>query len=438
MIFILIILLSVSLLIAYKCFNNVIAPPVLMSVGMLAASLLVCLFYREWEIDKLQSATCWLLGGGTLCFTLSCVAFLDRNSRKKTWCKSELSLDFIIIHRVRLFYIVSNIIGGLCLFLKIYHLKSFFGNLAIPLLIGASRVEAGEGDNLFHFPSIVRMMGSYTSVLSFLTIWLISIKILSKSKIKERFLSCLLVGQLLLTVFDAFLSGAKGNLISVIFQFLIIYLIVFYSRQGSYVVNKKILVKVFIILALLIVSFKGLSLLMGRVVEKQSNSALVAEYCGAEIKNFDIYIKSRSSLVRSKSCGAVTFGALYRDFGSDLTEPDSEGFQSMGDYTLGNVYTQFYAFHKDFGSWGCFLVPFLFAAISMFCYRKAICMVSHPMKFNAYVFIYASIAMSVFMSFFSCKFTETNMNLGYFRSIFYLCVMQYFFKKYLLNSSLKK
>lgn len=42
-------------------------------------------------------------------------------------------------------------------------------------------------------------------------------------------------------------------------------------------------------------------------------------------------------------------------------------------------------------------------------------------------------AMSIFMAFFSSKFTESIMRLGWLRSVIYLLIMVWFLKKYVLR-----
>lgn len=66
MLFLLDILLSINLWIAYKYFKNLASPPILMGAGMLAASLMATSYYTEWRMDKMLPISVVILGGGTL------------------------------------------------------------------------------------------------------------------------------------------------------------------------------------------------------------------------------------------------------------------------------------------------------------------------------------------------------------------------------------
>ena len=119
-------------------------------------------------------------------------------------------------------------------------------------------------------------------------------------------------------------------------------------------------------------------------------------------------------------------------------ERENGEFQYVGDYILGNVYTQFRPFHEDFGIVGIFTMCFFIAFISMFFYSRSTCAFIEPTKINVYVFIYASIAMSIFMSFFSSRFTESICRMGWIRSSIYLVVLVWFVKHYLIKSYVTK
>lgn len=412
-------ILLINFLIAFIYFKTVLSPPFLMGIGMLAASILVSTYYFEWELYKMIPETIIILGGGTFFFTLNCVIYDKIYPVPKDISNVCATNNYVIrLGRLKLFYIISIFIGVCELFLKVYYLRTFFGSLNLSTLVVSARIEMLEGDNLFHYPALVRMMGSYTSVLSLLTIWLLYYIHFFKNHIKS--LRKILLIHIAIVLVDAFLSGAKGNIFSIIAAVMFIFVVMYYTKIQRFKFKRSLCFKVGLIFLLLAVSFKGISILMGRNIEMQSNTDLLAEYCGAEIVNFDTYLQGRSSKIQSKNWGAVTFRKLKEDLGIKQNIPEEEGFQSIGFYTLGNVYTSFYSFHKDFGMIGCFAMPAFLAFLSMFIYRRMIQNIHNPNIPNIYLFIYTSFGMSLFMTFFSCKITETNLNMGYFRTIIYI------------------
>lgn len=434
MIFLLIIVLLVNSIISYKRFHNWIVPPLLINIGMLSASLMVLFFYKDWEIDKLSFETILILGLGTWIFTFYC-CWISKGRCYQIEKKSHtFTLEHLNIRRLKFLYAISIAIGLLELLLKVYHLKTFFGNESLSILISSAREENMNGDNLFHYPAIIRMMSSYTIVLSPLTIWLICLK--HFAAYKNKGLKILLLGHLIITILDALISGAKGSLFGIISRIVILFLYMYYSFIGDIKIPKGIYLRIALTMLLLLVTFKGLSELIGRQVSERTNIDLISEYCGAEIKNFDIYINSSSSRVRSKYFGAVSFHVLYEELNTNYGRPDSEGFQSIAGYTLGNVYTLFYSLHKDFGILGCFIFPIFIAFVSMFFYRKSLRLIRYPSYPNMYTFVYAPIAFSLFMSFFSNKFTESICNLGFFRSTIYTFIMIYFFKLFIIKNKI--
>ena len=75
MLFLLDIILIINIWIAYRYFSCLMAPPVLMGGGMLAASLMATSYYNEWEMDTMLGESVCLLGGGTFFFTICCILF---------------------------------------------------------------------------------------------------------------------------------------------------------------------------------------------------------------------------------------------------------------------------------------------------------------------------------------------------------------------------
>ena len=136
--------------------------------------------------------------------------------------------------------------------------------------------------------------------------------------------------------------------------------------------------------------------------------------------------------------GETTFSSLYDELGiSPATRLPGE-FQYVGNYSLGNVYTQYSDFYKDWGILGCFSVNILIAVISMFFYKKSQTALKYPMALNVYLFVYAVMAITIFMAFFSNRFINSVISMGWVRSVIYVIVMVWFLDKYVLKVKYKK
>lgn len=399
-----------------------------MGAGMLAASLMATSYYTEWEMDKMLPISVFILGGGTLFFTFCCILY-SRISKPIKYQRTNGEIKFPI-QKIRGFILVSIVIGCLGILLKIYYLKKTFGSLGISELIIARRMDEWNGTNDFYLPSFVRQFGSYTTIVSNFTIWLIALMLNYKNEGLQLIKKILLI-HIFIIFIDGMLSGSKAPILNMFMQFGIFFLFDYYALKGNFHISRKVYVRLLVILCILALSFRGLSLLIGRDVENRTNSDLLAEYCGAEIKNFDTFMH-KSGISYSHRWGEHTFYSLYDEIDPNFSIQPGE-FQYVGNYSLGNVYTQYRPFYEDWGMPGVFLMNFVIAIISMFFYEKSKEAIRSPFVLNANLLIYTSMAMSIFMAFFSSKFTESIIRLGWLRSVIYILIMVWFLKKYVLR-----
>lgn len=422
MIFLLDIILIINIYITYKYFKNIISPPFLLGSGMLAAALIATSYYEEWEMYTFSLQSVWLIGGGCCFFTISCIFFSKIYPSIQPTNQAIFNLKFNI-NRLRLFYIITILIGIFAIILKLHYMKAYFGPLSFAELIIARRMDQWTGENSLKIPSLVQQMGSYTSVTSYFTIWLYSIIIIFKNYSLNKMKRIILI-HLFISFVNGMLSGSKAPMLELIVIFVIIYFYNYYAQMGKYHINKKIFKRLIFAIILLAISFKGINLLIGRNVNDRTNIDLLSEYCGAQIKNFDIYLSSNSQKTsKSKVWGENTFIYYYTDINPKKFSVDNGEFQFINNYSLGNVYTLFQPYHQDFGSAGVFIIPFFIACISMFFYTKSTFSFKEPTKINANLIIYSSMAMSIFMGFFSSRFTESICRPGGIKTIIYIYIL---------------
>lgn len=81
--------------------------------------------------------------------------------------------------------------------------------------------------------------------------------------------------------------------------------------------------------------------------------------------------------------GQATFQRFYTEiFPNFKITPGT--FQDIGGYHLGNVYTQVYSFHKDFGVTGVIIMNFIIAFVAMLFYNRALLTLKSPQKLNLF------------------------------------------------------
>lgn len=437
MLFLLDIILLCNLLFAIKYFKNIASPPVLLGAGMLAAALMASSYYIEWDMDNMQFKTLTIIGGGTVFFTICCMFFSKFYGEYHLVRKNTIDFNKLKWDKINSFLKFSIVIGVLAILLKLYFLRSHFGSvLSISELIVARRNDEWTGSNEFALPSWVRQLGSYTSIISYFSIWLWVLLLFIPKKIRNKKTYRLVIAHVVISFFDGLFSGSKAPAMSMALRFVVFYIYNYYSANGSFLIKKKLIVRILLAILLVAMSFRGLSLLIGRAVENRTNSDLLAEYCGAEIKNFDIFI-SQNRHYNTKKWGENTFYAFYEEIDPTYFHGNQE-FHMVGNYHLGNVYTMYRPYYEDFGVWGVCVMCFLMAFISMYIYRKTFKSISQPIKLNVFLLMYSSIALSLFMSFFSGKFTESICRLGWVKSMLYVCIMVFLFKKYIYINDGKK
>lgn len=415
-------------MISLSVFRSVASPPFLLGAGMLSASIMALTYYSDWEMDRMLPESVLILGGGTLFFTFSCILLNKvfpstvKFRSKQSW-NSSFNVSFL--HK---FYLASICIGVLGILLKVFFLRGHFGELSLSALIMAKRMDDWNGTNEFLLPSWVRQMGSYTLVLSVFTIWLLCL-IVTKQSFELLKIKKLLYVHLAVVFFDGMLSGSKAPMLNMALQFGLFYIFAYYSNNRSFFIERKIWIRTIFVLLLLSLSFRGLSLMIGRSVEDTSNTDLLAEYCGAEIKNFDLFMHS-SIRVKPQRWGDNTFRSLYTEINPNLVYSNGE-FQSVKNFDLGNVYTMYKPFYEDFGIEGVFGMCFFIAFISMFIYSKTKKSLYMNENLNVYLLIYSTIILPLFMGFFSSKFTESVCRLGWLRSCVYLFILCFYLKRHI-------
>jgi len=101
-------------------------------------------------------------------------------------------------------------------------------------------------------------------------------------------------------------------------------------------------------------------------------------------------------------------------------------FNSVGIYNLGNVYTIYYAFIKDFGYVGVILLVALMAVICQVVFEK---MRATYSKSNFFSIIYCFIVGLLAFSYFSNKFYESIFDMNFLKYLICWCLLNFFFGK---------
>ena len=149
-----------------------------------------------------------------------------------------------------------------------------------------------------------------------------------------------------------------------------------------------------------------------------------AVYCGAEIKNLDYFVSE-----------TYDFSPIFAKYtlGRNINYQDDINFYKfrwVNSYNLGNVYTCFQNYYKDFGFLGTFIVIMFIAYITQKLYSQAL--LSRKVYRNLFdwkIFIFVFVIQRLAFSFFSEKFFLL-IQWNYLKIILFVyfvnwCVMRY-------------
>ena len=149
-----------------------------------------------------------------------------------------------------------------------------------------------------------------------------------------------------------------------------------------------------------------------------------AVYCGAEIKNLDYFV-----------CETYDISPIFAKYtlGRNLSYQDDINFYKfrwVNSYNLGNVYTCFQNYYKDFGLFGTFIVIILIAFITQKLYLHALRSRNVYKKiFDWRIFIFVFVIQRLAFSFFSEKFFLL-IQWNYLKIILFVYFVNWYVKRY--------
>lgn len=227
------------------------------------------------------------------------------------------------------------------------------------------------------------------------------------------------------------LSGGRNDLICMLLAllFIAIYSRTRFKHSRGQILDLKTIIKSLVLGLIGIISFAYLTSIIGRNVEKTNYLYYIAVYSGASIKNLNTFLSE--TIVHSHIWGQYTFVNLWNYYGvkydvSEYIFSPILPYNSVNGLGLGNVYTLYFAFVKDFGYLGLFILVSLMAIISQFIYEK---MKQKYVTSNMFTILYGFIVGLLALSFFSNKFYETVFDVTFVKYIICWILLNTFFNK---------
>lgn len=420
---------TLFVLFGYNFFINnkeLTSPAVLFSFSFVVLMIFAFINYSDLGLYSLNWRTSFVIIIGILSFMLGTLPFVKMTNRisfffneeKGVRINQKVSVNKLLIFLLFGFFIL--ILNTKYLGISTENYSSILGD------IRDSTVNSGSGvlPKYLVFSNMIMLMGGI-----FFSIELPRFFI-EKDYIKV-FLSLVIF---LLSILISFSGGSRGS------SLILIISLIFNSILESYKNNKlrkiKIssIIKVFLIIIVLLYLFKESAVILGQTqVADFSFSRYILLYVGAQLKNLDMALTYQNIINSSNVFGQETFRSFVKFF-SNLIGSGLYGdyklflpFNYYNGISLGNVYTTFYPFLRDFGYFGVIICSMLMGVISEYLYYLA-------KKFNSWndgVSIWNILlswsSFCLLFSFFSNKFYENIFSLDILNYIVASIVVLIFF-----------
>lgn len=401
------IVLFVLLCYSLKSFSNdIFAPATVYIAGFFCATLIAYFYKDEWSLYNLSNTTFYTITGGALLFLFICKRFNNNKIIK-------LDTGFILNNKQnrklnnRLWILL--VISILTYFLKIKYVSALTGINVMSfsdMLMEFNYSNKFSEDKLL-IPSWLSNLELLTKCFGYIYAYLISRFIFNKKYCSPQNKRLIIIN-FLIVFLGTFLSGARGGAIYFI-TFLVFSINIIWNRNNFWKksIPYKYIFRVGIVFLIIGISWKSVGKLLGREDSNENtfnSSYVLAVYCGAEIKNLDIFIKNPRLQKHDNSTivGSATFSSLYQSVGRFINSKKMQNkpdllFQQNRIYPLGNVYTVYHSYIIDFGYIGLIVLTIISAYLIQLFYNKAKD-TSSILFIIAYCFLLNPIAFSFFSS----------------------------------------
>lgn len=406
--------LILMLFFIYYYINNkeLSSPAVVFTTSFILLLIFDIVNYSELGLNTLNWKTGATLLLGIISFGIGTLPFVNKcNSIGKSLSKKTYHFINQKVTSSKLLFFLGFEVIVLLLIIKEYGLNA--GNFSF-ILGNIRNSTVNNGDSVLPkylaFSSMITLMGGI-----FFSVEIP--RLLYSKKIPES-ISCILCFVVSMAI--TFSGGSRGSAIILIFSLLCNYVVEFYRKNNwSKEFKTSTILKIIVVMIALLFGFKELSLLMGQTqVADYSFSRYILIYVGAQLKNLDMAITSKNIIGVSDVFGQETFRSFVNFF-SNLFGNGSYGsydlilpFNYYNGISLGNVYTTFYPYLRDFGYGGVVICSMLMGFICEFLYYQTKKFSKRSDGVSIWDILWSWAFFCLAFSFFSNKFYENIFSLN--------------------------
>lgn len=415
----LLLILLVTMIVYYK--KDILEPSIIFTFSFLLLSIMATLNAKRFELG-LHNNTFYVVLGGVLTFVItSLLVKIIYNKVKKVGPIKDDKL-YKIIKPNKYILIAFLVFSVVFCFVYVYYIMKavdvkFTGiSSAMTAISKYDSISKFTEDFSVKLPFLVfNIRVLFIGVGYWLLYVIISNFILFK---KKNILEMICVTPCIIL---SLLEGSRTPTLYMIITAIIVYLIIASKKKGyGKILSPKLIIIILAIGALFICLFKPTAKLLGRKID-DNFSEYISIYCGAQLKNLDIYLNN-NHVNNNIVPGAQTFSSIIASYGNKIGFKGYKEyrldlpFQSVGEVSLGNVYTTFYPYIYDFGYIGLVILVMIMAIISQVIYEaiKRISLGKYP---KSIIILYGYIGTSLLLSFFSNKFYENVFSLSILKNV---------------------
>lgn len=394
--------------------------------------LLVHLFTGLFEIENVLTVIVLLIGPIIFTFFnfLFAVKISNKKNRKIHFSSSILDFNFAL--KVIALFLQFSVLYGLykyvCDFASIYGVQGTFSEK----LAFYDLITKFSTDIRLKMPMYVAVGNVFTRAICYILIYSFVLKICFKKKFD---LIIFLI--IILNAATSLMSNGRTEILRILTT--LVFMFAFFEMLKNSTINFKIsLIYKFLFIAVFaVLSLSFLREILGR--ETYDFFKVIFGYMGAPIKNLDFYFSQQWSS-DEKIFGTMTFQKFWNWIGLKFDIPKlvytpDLPFIYFNNFRMGNVYTTYYPYYYDFGISGCLIILIVISVYYLATYYKLkTTSLFDISKINIKVILYFYLLNDLLMSSFGARFTDTIVNINFFRFMIFLSIFAYIFNNFSFTS----
>lgn len=427
MLYILFILLLIFLFISYSTFDQDIMSPAFVFTSSFTFCVGWAIAYaNKWNLSLHVNTFLTIFSGVFLFVLFSWLThFLFVNMKVLGNSRKNTKLGEINIEKWKLIFFIIFELASIVYTIK--ELRHVTGIFSLTDAILNYRNETVTTGIQYSFPKVMVLMRLVTNAAGYWFSFVFANHFIVTHKIDIY--SIIIV---ILSGVSNSILGGRGNSINVLMGLVVIFYFLYRAHNNIELgISFKVIIYGIISVVLILILFQQFGTVLGRVSQANPLDYL-AKYCGAEIKNLDIFLQSGAFPNKFNYWGSQTFVNIIKTIGPSIGLTNVSyaldlPFLQINGYNLGNVYTTFYPYIYDFGYSGVvFLVPLMAIILQVVYENSRVVKRGYP---YLSLIIYGYMFSSIVLSFFSNKFYEQNFSLNFIMTVIIWILFDFFFCK---------